>query len=149
MEKVYVFGDEFGTSTLEENDVKNITHFVYSAIVIKESDIVKARKIRDEISEIFLFGSKIKSSSKALRDDEKRLKILKYLTDNLNFTIHILVIDKNELSKETGGLRFKDVFYKYFQKIFIGLINNNYHDFKIYMDSIISDKFSFDIKSYL
>lgn len=149
MEKVYIFGDEFGTSTLEENDVKNITHFVYSAVVIKESNIEKARKIRDEISEIFLFGNKIKSSSKALKDDERRLKALKYLTDNLNFTIHILVIDKYELSKEKGGLRFKEVFYKYFQKIFIGLINNDYHDFEIFMDSIISDKFSFDLKSYL
>lgn len=149
MEKVYIFGDEFGTSTLEENDVKNITHFVYSAVVIKESNIEKARKVRDEISEIFLFGNKIKSSSKALRDDERRLKILKYLTENLNFTIHILVIDKNELSKEIGGLRFKNVFYKYFQKIFVGLINNNYHDFKICMDNIISDDFSFDIRSYL
>jgi hypothetical protein len=149
MEKVYVFGDEFGTSTLDKNDVKNISHFVYSAIVIKESNIEKAREVRNQISKKFLFGEKIKSSSKALKNDKRRLDILKYLTTNLNFTIYILVIDKNELSKETGGLRFKEVFYKYFQKIFIGQIKNNFHDFKIYMDSIISDDFSFDIKSYL
>jgi hypothetical protein len=149
MEKVYVFGDEFGTSALKENDVKNITHFVYSAVVIKESNIERARKVRDEISNIFLFGNKIKSSSKALKDDKRRLDILKHLTANLNFTIYLLVIDKNELSKEVGGLRFKEVFYKYFQKIFVGLINNNYHDFKIFMDSIISEEFAIDIKSYL
>lgn len=149
MERVYIFGDEFGTSTLKANDVKNITHFVYSAIVIKESNIEKARKVRDEISNIFLFNKKIKSSSKALKDDVRRLDILKYLTANLNFTIYLLVIDKSELSKEVGGLRFKEVFYKYFQKIFIGLINNNYHNFKIFMDSIISDEFALDIKSYL
>jgi hypothetical protein len=122
---------------------------VYSAIVIKESNIEKAREVRNQISKKFLFGEKIKSSSKALKNDKRRLDILKYLTTNLNFTIYILVIDKNELSKETGGLRFKEVFYKYFQKIFIGQIKNNFHDFKIYMDSIISDDFSFDIKSYL
>lgn len=149
MEKVYVFGDEFGTSTLKENDLKNITHFVYSAVVIKESNIERARKVRDEISNIFLFGNKIKSSSKALKDDKRRLDILKHLTANLNFTIYLLVIDKNELSKEVGGLRFKEVFYKYFQKIFIGLINNNFHNFKIFMDSIISEEFAIDIKSYL
>lgn len=149
MEKVYVFGDEFGTSTLKENDLKNITHFVYSAVVIKESNIERARKVRDEISNIFLFGNKIKSSSKALKDDKRRLDILKHLTANLNFTIYLFVIDKNELSKEVGGLRFKEVFYKYFQKIFIGLINNNFHNFKIFMDSIISEEFAINIKSYL
>ena len=84
MEKVYIFGDEFGTSALNENDTKNITHFVYSAVVVKESSIEKARKVRDDISNIFLFGNKIKSSSKALKDDKRRLDILKYLTANLN-----------------------------------------------------------------
>jgi len=150
MEKVYVFGDEFGTSALSNNDVKNITHFVYSAIIIKESNLEKARKVRDEISNNFLSGHKIKSSSRALRNnDNKRLDILSHLVENLDFTIHILVINKDELSKEQGGLRFKEVFYKYFQKIFIGLINNSYHDFKIVMDSLISENFHTDLKSYL
>ena len=150
MEKVYVFGDEFGTSALSSNDVKNITHFVYSAIIIKESNLEKARGIRDEISNTFLSGNKIKSSSRALRNnDKKRLDILTHLVNNLDFTIHILVINKDELSKEEGGLRFKEVFYKYFQKIFIGLINNSYHDFKIVMDSLISENFHEDLKSYL
>jgi len=34
MEKVFIFCDEFGTSTLLQNDVKNITKFVYCSIVI-------------------------------------------------------------------------------------------------------------------
>ncbi len=50
MEKVYIFGDEFGTSTLKMNDIKNITHFIYSAIVIKESNIINALKVRENIS---------------------------------------------------------------------------------------------------
>jgi len=48
-EKVYIYGDEFGTSTLKSNDVKNITHFVYAAIVVKESQLHNAEKVRDEI----------------------------------------------------------------------------------------------------
>ncbi|PXX22843.1 DUF3800 domain-containing protein [Arenibacter sp. ARW7G5Y1] len=150
MERVYIFGDEFGTSSLNNNDVKNITHFVYSAIIIKASNLDKARRVRDEISNKFLSGNKIKSSSKSLRNNNKRrLEILNYLISNLDFTVHILVINKDELSKEHGGLRFKEVFYKYFQKIFIGLINNNYNDFKIVMDSLISEDYHADLKSYL
>jgi len=67
MEKVFIFCDEFGTSTLLQNDVKNITKFVYCSIVIKESNLEKARKVRDEISQKFLFNEKIKSSSTALK----------------------------------------------------------------------------------
>jgi len=52
-EKVFIYGDEFGTSTLKNNDVKNITHFIYVAIVIRESNIERAIGVRDELSKIF------------------------------------------------------------------------------------------------
>lgn len=66
MEKVYIFGDEFGTSTLKNNDVKNITHFVYAAIVVKESQLENAKIVRDEISKKFFKGNILKSNSKIL-----------------------------------------------------------------------------------
>ena len=77
MEKVFIFCDEFGTSTLLKNDLKNVTKFVYCSIVLKESNLEKARKVRDEISQIFLFNEKIKSSSKALKNNMRRLDCLK------------------------------------------------------------------------
>jgi len=44
-EKFYIFDDEFVTSTLNQNDVKNITLFVYAVIVVKESNLDKAKKV--------------------------------------------------------------------------------------------------------
>ncbi len=149
MEKVYIFGDEFGTSTLKSNDVKNITHFVYAAIVIKESQLQNAKKVRDEISKKFFKGNILKSNSKILRNEEVRLKILDYLVSNLIFIIYVLVIDKTKLDKEKGGLKFKEVFYKYFQKIFISQINNNFSDFEIYMDNLINEKYQIELKKYI
>ena len=86
-EKVYIFGDEFGTSTLHNNDVKNITHFVYAAVVIKESNLDKARIVCEKISQEFFFGNPIKSNSRVLKNEEKRIKILDYLikTDILRY----------------------------------------------------------------
>lgn len=148
-EKVYIFGDEFGTSTLNQNDVKNITHFVYAAIVVKESNLVKAREVRDSISQNFFYGNPIKSNSRVLKDEKKRIEILEYLIKNLNFIIYLLVVDKEKLSKGTGGLRFKEVFYKYFRGIFVSQINNNFSEFEIFMDNLISEKYSSELKNYI
>ena len=149
MEKVYIFGDEFGTSTLKNNDVKNITHFIYSAIVIKESNIHKALKVREDLSNLFFKGQILKSSSKVLRNEEIRLKVLDYLIKHLNFVVYVMVIDKEKLDNEKGGLRFKEVFYKYFQKIFIAQIDNNFTDFEIHMDNLINEKYQIELKNYI
>lgn len=149
-EKVFIYGDEFGTSTLKSNDVKNITHFVYAAIVVKESQLHNAIKVRDDISKKFFKGNILKSNSKILnKKKDTRLEVLDYLIENLNFVVYLLVIDKTKLDKEKGGLRFKEVFYKYFQKIFISQINNNFIDFEIHMDNLINDEYQIELKNYI
>ena len=148
-EKVFIYGDEFGTSTLKTNDVKNITHFIYTAIVIKESNLENALKVRNHISNTFFQGQIIKSSSKILRNIENRINAIEYLTSNLNFIVYAFVIDKEKLSKDKGGLRFKEVFYKYFQKIFLSQVNNNFNDFEIHMDNLINEKYQIELKNYL
>lgn len=150
MEKVYIFGDEFGTSTLKNNDVKNITHFVYAAIVVKESQLEKAMRVRDEISKKFFKGNILKSNAKILnRKKETRLQVLDYLVENLNFIVHLFVIDKSKLDKDNGGLRFKEVFYKYFQKLFVSQLDNNFADFEIHMDNLINDDYQIELKNYI
>ncbi len=149
MDKVYVFCDEYGTSTLKQNDVKNITKFVYCSVVIKESSFEKAQQIRSLISKEFLFGEKIKSSSKALKSIDRRLNCIRKLYEDLNFVTHFLVVDKDKLEQDQGGLRFKEVFIKYFQKILFAEINSKYDDFEIYMHHTISQNFGLELKEYL
>lgn len=149
VEKVFIYGDEFGTSTLKSNDVKNISHFIYVAIVIKDSNKRIAQEVRNHISETFFKGQIVKSSSKLLKKNNSRIKALEYLIKNLNFVTYVLVIDKEKLNKEQGGLRFKEVFYKYFQKIFLSQIKNNYSDFEIHMDNLINEKYQIELKNYL
>lgn len=150
MEKVYIFCDEFGTSTLAQNDVKNITKFVYSSIVIKESQLEKARIVRDEISKHYLYSQKVSCKSKRIRNNPSvRIQCLDYLFQNLIFVNHYLVVDKEKLEQDKGGLRFKEVFYKYFQKIFLGELTHSFTDFEIFMHHTISESYGFELKKYL
>lgn len=149
MEKVLIFCDEFGTSTLKQNDIKNITKFVYSSIIIKESQLKKAIEVRDEISAKFLKNQKIKSSSKILKNESVRIECVNYLYENLNFVNHFLIVDKEKLDKDKGGLRFKEVFYKYFQNILFSEIANQFTDFQIYMHHTITKEYGEELKLYL
>lgn len=150
MEKVFIYIDEFGTSALSQNDQKNITHFIYSAVVIKESQKGKAHWVRNEISKKFFKGNTIKSSSKLIRkNDSLRLDALKSLVEDSQFIFSLLIVNKTELDKDKGGLRFKEVFYKFFQKILITKMNENFSDFQIVMDKTITDEYMAGVRTYL
>lgn len=149
MEKVYVYVDEFGTHSLNESDPQHITHFIYCSVVIKESNLNKAYEVRQFISDNFLNGHVIKSGSKALRDKniERRISILKHLVSELDFVVYCLVVDKKELEGE--GFKYKEVFYKFFQKTFFGQLKNNFEEFVIHADNIISPAYASEMKAYL
>lgn len=144
MEKYFVFCDESGTPS--KND--GVSHFVYTAFIIRESEIEKARKERQYISSNYLFGNKISAKSPAISKNlKRRLDILKYICDNLDFTVYSLVIHKAELDSQ--GLDIKTVFIKYFQKLLYGNIDERISNYVIYMDSTGTDKFQKELKSYI
>ncbi len=146
-EKVYIYGDEFGTSSMNLQAQNEVSHFVYSAIVISESNLAIAYNVRDYISKKFLYGERIRSKSKAMKDINKRLKALQYLSRNLDFKIYTIIVDKSQI--QSDGLKIKEVFYKYFQKIFTTNILSDYQRFEIYVDDLISEEYKMEMYSYL
>jgi hypothetical protein len=150
VERVYIYGDEFGTSSLNDEDPLFISHFIYTAIAIKESNLTKSLQLREEISNKFLFGHKLKSSSKALSDKknfQKRLDIVKEICDKLDCAIYCLIVDKQSIESE--GLKYKEVFYKFFQRIFLEQIASNYSSYSVCMHNIISNKYALEMHNYL
>lgn len=142
MEKAKIFIDEFGNSHLNLTKKGTFSHFVYASVIFPESEIEKARALRKEICLKFRLGKDIKSNN--LGDKkyfQRRLNILQFLIENLDFTIDVLVVDKSKLDKDEGGLRFKKVFYKYFQKVLIKKYNQIYNSYDIYLDKLGFDSF--------
>ncbi|MEJ5266860.1 MAG: DUF3800 domain-containing protein [Bacteroidales bacterium] len=149
MEKFYIFGDEFGTHSLNDKESNNISHFIYTAIVIKESNIASARDLHLKICQDFLDGHKISSKSKALRDRnfKRRIDILKIISNELPCSIYCLIVDKSKLDGK--GFNYKEVFYKYFQKIFLGQFYSDFDEFEINMHNIISSAYATQMQNYL
>lgn len=150
MEKAKIFIDEFGNSHLNLTKKGTFSHFVYASVIFPESEIEKARSLREEICLKFRLGKDIKSNN--LGDKkyfQKRLNILQFLIENLNFTIDVLVVDKSKLDKDEGGLRFKKVFYKYFQKVLIKKYNQIYNSYDIYLDKLGFDSFRSELVHFI
>ena len=149
MEKIFIYGDEFGTHSLNEEDPQFISHFIYTAFAIKESNLQNAIDLRNELSSKYLFGQKLKSSSKALNNKnnfDKRLGIIKAIC-SLECAIYCLIVDKQSIDSE--GLKFKETFYKFFQRIFLEQLGYNYNNYSIFMHNIINGRFALEMRDYL
>lgn len=137
MKKAKIYIDEFGNTHLDLSKAGTFSHFVYTSVIISEDSESDARKLRENICKIFRLGDNIKSSNLGDKKHfDKRLKILKYLVENLDFTIDVLVIDKKRIERDNGGLRFKQIFYKYFQKLFVSKYNEIYESYDIFPDKV-------------
>jgi len=142
--KAYIYFDEFGNAFLDtESKLSTPSHFIYTAVVIDEKDIEKAKDLRQSISNQFRQGSPIKSSKLNI---EKRLKIISEFK-KIDFGVFSLVIDKRKIDNK--NLEDKTVFYKFFQRIFLTQFVERYESFEIYFDKIGEEKFRESLRNYI
>lgn len=149
-EKIHVFIDEFGNAHLDLSKEGTPSHFVYAAVIINENDLQKARNIRDSISNKYNQNAPLKSS-KLKNDDKGFKKRLNYLKEfkALNFLIVCLVVNKSKLDPNSGGLKYHDVFYKFFNRILLAPISKNYDSLYIHVDQLGYDEFQQSLKEYI
>ncbi|AHJ97303.1 DUF3800 domain-containing protein [Hymenobacter swuensis] len=141
-----IFIDEFGNSHTDLSKNGTFSHFIYTAVVIDSKDYDKAKKIREDICHVFRLGPNIKSSNIKEKQFDKRVNILKYLVENLDFTINSLIVDKSAITSE--GLKNKKVFYKYFESLFVAKYNQKFTRYHIWSDSIGTD-FRSELNNYI
>lgn len=146
-QNAHIFVDEFGNSALNVDKAGTFSHFVYCSVIISEKDSEKAEDVRMKLCKKFRLGPDIKSRNIKEKDFEKRLQILKYLTESLDFTIDVLVIDKAKI-QDAPGLKFKQIFYKYFQNLFVKKYSEKYESFSIWADRI-GEEFALELQNYV
>lgn len=147
-EKIFIYVDEFGTPALTQKESQNITTFLYIACAIKESEIENAIQSLNKINKEFFNNSRGKS--KVLRRKQKKLiPVLKAIVSDINFIFYPFAVNKLHISRDDGGLRFKEVFYKFFTSFIANWTSQNFENFEIIFDSVISKEYGEELKEYL
>jgi hypothetical protein len=148
MQHLHIFIDEFGNTSLHPGKAAVFSHFVLTAVLIEETKLALARELQADISQRYFQGHPIQSSRIANDDNglQQRIDILKELRP-LDFIVLSLVINK---SKVTGqGLDQREVFYKYFNRIFLKQFPKNFTAFSIHAHQLGWPEFSSSLQHYI
>jgi hypothetical protein len=146
-EPALIFIDEFGNAHLDLNKGGTFSHFIYCGLIFPQSAREQAECLRDRISKNHFFGQSLKSSKLGPKMFDRRLAALREILDGLDFTLDILVIDKSRLD-QAEGLKYKPVFYKYFQNLFVTKYNQRFQAFEITADQV-GEQFKYELQQYV
>lgn len=114
MERIYAFTDESGAFGWDFNKPGVSTHFVITAIIVRESKLFELRDSIEDIRKKYFQTGEMKSS-KVGKKFSLRKRIIADLLP-LPFNIFSVVIDKR-LLLENPGLKYKKSFYKFLNYI--------------------------------
>lgn len=138
--------DEFGNTHIDLSKPGTFSHFIYTSVIIKDSDSDKALKILKDICIKYRLGNDLKSSNIKSKFFKRRKDILIELIEKLDFTVDIMVIDKSKIDSQ--GLAIKKTFYKYFQSLFVSKYNNIYESYTIFADKV-GEEFKTELESFV
>lgn len=141
-----IFIDEFGNTHLDLSKKGTFSHFIYTSVIIKETDTEKARKILKEICFKYRLGDDLKSKNIKSKNFKKRKDILIEFLEKLDFVVDVMVVDKSNLFGD--GLKIKKTFYKYFQSLFVEKFNNIYESYSINADKV-GEEFKIELQDYV
>jgi hypothetical protein len=138
--------DEFGTNSLEIEKDGVSSHFLICATLIEEKNLKAGQQIIDNVRNTHFQGSEIKSSNVKRANHARRLTILNEL-NQIEFTIYLIVVDKEEINSE--GLSIKQSFYKYFNKLLVTDLNRINKKITFIADQIGSVEYQESFRKYI
>lgn len=118
MERMYAFTDEYGAFGYDIENPNVSTHFIITAVIVKESDLGVYEVGAENIRKKFFQTGEIKSSKLGSDKHHRRMLILKEIAA---LPMHFLTIciDKRGCMENMNskGLQYKGTFYKFMNNI--------------------------------
>ena len=107
MERVYAFTDEYGAFGWDIDNPSVSTHFIITAVIVKESDLSVFTQKADDLRKRYFQAGEIKSSRIGNKHN-RRLRVLSDLQD-IPFNFFSVCIDKKKCKENmsTRGLQYK------------------------------------------
>lgn len=146
-EPALILIDEFGDAPGSGPGAAAYSHYIYCSLVIPQAAREQAYAARQRLSKNYFHGLPLQSEALGPERTDARLAALKELLSGLDFTIDVLVIDKSKI-EGAEGLRYKQVFYKYFQGLFVSRYNQRYGSFEI-MAGPVATNFRQELQQYV
>lgn len=141
MERVYAFTDEYGAFGWDINNPSVSTHFIITAIIVKESDLDTFTQKAEALRKKHFQAGELKSS-KIGREHNRRLRILEDLKD-IPFNIFSVSVDKKTCLENMSlkGLQYKKTFYKFMNNIVHRELRRAFETITVVADEIGSNEY--------
>ena len=146
MNSIYAYIDEFGAFGFKFDKPNTQTHFIITAIIVKEADIENLSVSVEEIRKKFFQTGEMKSTTIG-KDHRRRNNLLQELMP-LPFKIFALVVDKRSIY-ENSGLRYKEPFYKFLNNYVHQELEVNFPQLCIAMDELGQNEFITSFSKYV
>lgn len=141
MERVYAFTDEYGAFGWDINNPSVSTHFIITAIMVKESDLDVFTQRAEALRKKHFQTGELKSS-KIGREHNRRQRILEDLKD-IPFSIFSVSVDKKKCLENMSlkGLQYKKTFYKFMNNIVHRELRRAFETITVVADEIGSNEY--------
>lgn len=140
-ERVYAFTDEYGAFGWDIENPNTSTHFILTAVIVKEGDLDAFRAGAEEVRKRYFMNGEIKSS-KIGNNHRRRLKIWNDLRP-LPFLFFTVSIDKKICMENMNprGREKKETFYKFMNNIVHKELRRAFKSVVIVADQLGSNKY--------
>ena len=141
LERVYAFTDEYGAFGWDIDNPSVSTHFIITAIIVKESEVEKYTQKAEALRKKHFQTGEIKSQ-KVAGNHNRRKRIIDDMAD-IPFSIFAVCIDKKNCleSMSMKGIQYKKVFYKFMNNIVYKELRRAFQKITIVADEIGSNEY--------
>lgn len=141
MERVYAFTDEYGAFGWDIDNPSVSTHFIITAIIVKESEVECFTQKAEALRKKHFQTGEIKSS-KIAKDNARRLRVLEDIQD-IPFSIFSVCVDKKKCIENMSmkGLQYKKTFYKFMNNIIHRELRRAFEKITVVADEIGSNEY--------
>lgn len=144
MSSLYIYFDEFGHFSPDQNKIGTYSHFVYCALIFSTEDdkLLFENKAKEIIQRDFN-GNFFKSKN---LQQSSRMRVLGKLMD-LPWRLSVFIVDQKKL--EGPLIEYKQSFLKFFQRIFLKAITEGVEEYHIEFDKLGSTEFQQSLQNYV
>ena len=141
LERVYAFTDEYGAFGWDIGNPSVSTHFIITAIIVKESELEEYTQKAEALRKKHFQTGEIKSQ-KVAGNHNRRKRIIDDMAD-IPFSIFAVCIDKKNCleSMSIKGIQYKKVFYKFMNNIVHKELRRAFQKITIVADEIGSNEY--------